>query len=118
MTVFDSPDPQVRESRWRWAERALGAGASLLLVAAVTGLPRDQSLFLFEFFVLALVARALRVPFDGTTLDLEAAAIFPAVVLAQSWQAGVVLAVVSVLMTRAITRRGRLRWQDVDDAAD
>ncbi|MEO7920811.1 MAG: sensor domain-containing diguanylate cyclase, partial [Thermoanaerobaculia bacterium] len=64
------------------------------------------------------VARALRVPFDGTTLELEAAAIFPAVVLAQSWQSGVVLAVVSVLATRAVARRGRLNWRDADDATD
>jgi len=101
-----------------WAEpllRLLGAG---LLVAAAIAVPREHLVLLLQFLCLAAVARALRVPFDGTTLELEAAAIFPAVLLSRSWEAGVALAAASALATRLFQKRGRLDLDDVDDGVD
>src|SRR5262249_44854783 len=57
-------------------------------------------------------------PFDGSSLELEAAAIFPAVILARSWQAGVLLAAAAVLGERLLQRRGRLEMRDAASAAD
>ena len=95
----------------------LGAGVVVTAVAAAT-LPAGLLGFLGGYLVLALVARALRVPFDGASLELEAAAIFPAVVLCRSWQAGVLLAATAVLGQRLVERRGRLRLDDAVAAAD
>ncbi len=94
-----------------------GCGA-LVTAAAVATLGRGLLPFLAGYLLLALAARALRVPFDGASLELEAAAIFPAVVLCRSWQAGVLLAGASVLGERLFQRRGRLGVADLSAAAD
>jgi diguanylate cyclase (GGDEF)-like protein len=99
-------------------DAALLACGGLLLGSAVLTLHDVSPGFLIGYLLLALVARALRVPFDGTGLELEAAAIFPAVMLARSWQAGVVLAAAAVLGESLFQRRGRLEWKDVLAAAD
>lgn len=101
-----------------WARRATRALGLLLVVLAAWGTPPVEPALLVQFFVLAVIARALRVPFDGATLELEAAAIFPAVVLCRSWQVAVVLSTAAVLVTRLSERRGRLKWRDLDDISD
>jgi diguanylate cyclase (GGDEF)-like protein len=95
----------------------LGVGGVVALAAAAT-VPKELLPFLGEYLLLALVARALSVPFDGASLQLEAAAIFPAVVLCKSWEAGVLLAFAAVVGERLLKRRFRLGLEDLTAAAD
>jgi len=102
----------------RPAEWVLRLSALALFVSACAAVPRDSPMVLLQFLSLAVVARLLRVPFDGATLDLEAAAIFPAVILTRSWALGAALAPIAVLLARLLQRKGRLKTADLDDAAD
>lgn len=95
--------------------RILGAG--VFAVALLHVLPEGAAVLL-PFFVLACVARLLRVPVGGLMLDLEAAAVFPAVVLTRSWEAGIVLGAASAVAIRLLESRGRPDWEDVDGAVD
>lgn len=102
----------------RAGEIALRTIAPVLLLAAVSGLPRQNLAFALEFLALTIAARLLRVPIDGFRLDLEAAVVFPAVILSRSWELGIVLATTGALVARLLQKRGRLRLPDLDDAAD
>jgi diguanylate cyclase (GGDEF)-like protein len=102
----------------RTAEVGLRVAAAVVCASAVLGLTGVRLTILLEFFLFALIARALSVPFGRTALDLEAAAVFPAVMLSESWQTGVVLAATAVIGTRLVRGRGRLDLRDADDTAD
>lgn len=69
------------------------------------------------FLVLAVAARLLGVPFERQLIQLEAAAILPAVALSGSWQLGTILAAAAAVVVLLVQRRGRLADGDLDEAA-
>lgn len=102
----------------RFALASLRVLGVVLVGACAARLPFDAALLLAQFLLLAFVAHLLGVPFGETKLQLEAAAIFPAVLLTRSWTAGVVLAAASAVAARLVERRGRLEVADFDDVVE
>lgn len=86
----------------------------LLAAATVRGVP---PLLAAEFLVLAVAGRLLSVHYQGQTLALEAAAVFPAVALTGSWELGTVLGPAAASLVALGRTRGRPASRDVDEAA-
>lgn len=69
------------------------------------------------FLVLCVAARLLAVPYERERIQLEAAAVLPAVALSGSWQLGTILAATAAVLVLLVERRGRLANADLDEAA-
>ncbi len=115
LAEFDIPIPGRLRDAIQWTVRLLSA--VLFVYAAIQAAHVPPGIAL-GFLGLSIVSRLLRVPVEGTLVQLEAAAVFPAVLLSGSWAIGPVLAAIASLCARLLERRGKLRLLDADEAAD
>lgn len=109
------PIPLPIQSLVVWTVRI---AASFFFLWAAWDLRRSPASLILGFLALAVVSRLLRVPIEGTLVQLEAAAVFPAVLLSGSWTSGPVLAACSSFFANLIERKGRLKLTDVDEMVD